>query len=184
MSKLYYNLTVIAGLSGVGKTFLINKIMKGDSKYTHFSAGSLIRKRRENISHDELRLLDSSEILQNQHLLIDQLNIEKEGVDINAHILFDAHMIIDTDKELIEIPSEIFKKLNPSRIVFLYENPETILKRRSYDVSRKRPIKTLGEIQFQQERSRKLAKQYSNDLSVDFINHSSADNITLTEKIG
>jgi len=183
MSKLQYDLTIIAGISGVGKTFIINKILNSDNKYIHFSAGELIKKRKENLSHDELRLLSSNEILRNQRLLIDQLNIEKSSICHNKHILFDAHMLIDTDKELVEIPLDIFEKLSPSRIVFLHEEPETIMKRRSTDLSRKRPIKTLEELQFQQDRSRILAMQYSNDLSIDFISHASIDKITLAEKI-
>jgi adenylate kinase len=183
MSKPQFNLTLIAGLSGVGKTFIINEIMRGDSKFIHFSAGYLIKKRRQNVSHDELRLLDSNEILQNQHLLIDQLNIEKIAIDSGVHILFDAHMIIDTDNELVEIPFEIFDKLTPSRMVFLHAVPKIILERRVNDTSRVRPVKTIAEIQSQQDRSGRLAQEYCNKLSIEFIHHTFEDKVSLIDKI-
>jgi len=183
MSKPQFNLTVIAGLSGVGKTFIINEIMKTDSKYIHFSAGELIKERRKNISHDELRLLDASEILQNQHLLIDQLNIEKLSIDCEAHILFDAHMIIDTDNELVEIPFEIFEKLTPSKMVFLHADPKIILERRVNDASRIRPVKTIAEIQLQQDRSGFLAQDYCDKLSIEFIHHTFEGEVSLIDKI-
>ncbi len=38
-------ITIIAGLSSVGKTYVINALMRESDSYTHFSAGSLIKKR-------------------------------------------------------------------------------------------------------------------------------------------
>jgi adenylate kinase len=183
MSKPQFNLTVIAGLSGVGKTFIINEIMKGDSKYIHFSAGELIKKRRKNVSHDDLRLLDSSEILQNQHLLIDQLNVEKLAIDSGVHILFDAHMVIDTDNQLVKIPFEIFGKLTPSRMIFLHADPKIILERRVNDASRIRPVKTITEIQSHQDLSRLLAQDYCDKLSIELIHHTFEDEVSIIDKI-
>jgi adenylate kinase len=130
-----------------------------------------------------LRLLDSNEILQNQHLIIDQLNIEKIEIDSGVHILFDAHMIIDTDNELVEIPFEIFDKLEPSRMVFLHAAPKIILGRRVSDTSRSRPIKTIAEIQSQQDRSSFLAQDYCNKLSIEFILQTFEDKDSLIGKI-
>ena len=44
MSNIH-DITVIAGLSGVGKTFIIEKLASEFDSYFHLSAGSLIKKK-------------------------------------------------------------------------------------------------------------------------------------------
>lgn len=39
------DITVFVGLSGVGKTFVINRLLSEEEKCIHLSAGSLIKKR-------------------------------------------------------------------------------------------------------------------------------------------
>lgn len=48
MSKTH-DITVIAGLSGVGKTYVIEALMRYSNDYAHFSAGTLIKRRMANI---------------------------------------------------------------------------------------------------------------------------------------
>lgn len=182
MSKLY-NITVIVGVSGVGKTFLINKLIKNDSQFIHFSAGSLIQKRLSVINRDRLRLLSGNQILQNQYAMLEQFNIELQLLPIPRHVLFDAHMIIDSGIDLIEIPFEIFRGLSPCRIVFLHDDPKFIVERRNLDVTRDRPEKTVFDISQQQARSKELAVELCNYLSVPLISVSESEDNDVREMI-
>lgn len=173
---------MLAGLSGVGKSFLINQLTKNYSGYVHFSAGALIKRRRSNIDHDELRLLPDDEVLRNQYLLIDQFQQEISEIEESTVVLFDAHMIIDMDTSLFEIPFDVFARLSPDYFVYLSEKPEIIVSRRISDSSRKRPNRTIMELTRQQERSLELAKNYADKLGIEFDLMQSA-NIKALERI-
>jgi|GEM_PF-1379464 len=181
MSK-QHKICVLAGLSGVGKSFLINRLTKDYSGYVHFSAGALIKKRRSSIDHDELRLLPDDEVLRNQYLLIDQFQQEISEIKESTTVLFDAHMIIDMDTSLFEIPFDIFARLSPDHFVYLSENPGIIAYRRIGDTSRKRPNRTIMELTQQQDRSLELAKNYADKLGIEFEQMQSA-NIEALERI-
>lgn len=161
-------LIVIAGLSGVGKTYLIEKLMGTSDTFIHFSAGSLIKKRLAFIDRDKLRSLSSNEVLRNQYVLIEQLKEEMLSVLATQTILFDAHMIIDTESEVVPIPFDIFEQLNPSKIIFIHDSPEIILDRRDNDSSRDRPQRTSLELTAQQNQSLNMAENYARQLRVDF----------------
>ena len=165
MSKLN-NIILIVGVSGVGKTYAINSLKKSSESFTHFSAGTLIKKRRAETDRDALRLLNSSEILQNQYLLIEQFKLELKAISPEQVVLFDAHMLIHNNNELITIPLDIFQKLNPYRFIFLHDDPEIILSRRDYDASRERQQAVKEDINYLQERSFKMAQAYASKLSI------------------
>lgn len=169
------NIVVIAGLSGVGKSYLIDQLKYGANNFVSFSAGTLIKKQRSGMSRDELRLLDEEGIIQNQYLLIKQLLEEIEDVEKGKTILFDAHMLIDTDDGIIEIPLEVFSKINPSQFIFLHAEPEVILERRSKDISRSRPKRTQKELRSQQDRALSLAIDYSSRLNVPILAAASSE---------
>ena len=169
------DIVVIAGISGVGKSYVINQLKEDSSHYVNFSAGTLIKKRRSNMARDQLRLLDQEGIMQNQFLLIEQLIEEVNAVPKEKTILFDAHMLIDTDDGVVEIPLDIFSKINPARFIYLYEDPETISERRARDVSRQRPIRTLDELGSQQDRSLLLVEKYAEQLDVPVATVAASD---------
>ena len=170
-----HSITVIAGLSGVGKTYVIERMLANDERFVHFSAGSLIKKRLAVVDRDHLRLFSANQILQNQYALVEQFNIEMESVPKGIHVLFDAHMIIDIGTEVIEIPFDIFEKLAPSRMILLCEDPEIIVQRRNSDSSRDRPTRSVIEIQKQQGLSQKLAAELSEHLSIPLLTCSPQD---------
>lgn len=163
------DIVVIAGLSGVGKSYVINQLKEGSDHFVNFSAGTLIKKRRSNMTRDDLRLLDEHGILQNQYFLIEQFMEEICSLTEHNTILFDAHILIDTDKKIIEIPLEIFSNINPSGFILLYDDPKTILKQRYMDISRKRPERSLTELRSQQDRSLSLAKIYAEQLNIPIM---------------
>ena len=169
MSKPY-NISVIIGLSGVGKTHTINFLKNYSSEYLHFSGGSLIKKRLAIVNRDYLRLSGAQEVLRNQIVLVDQFNEELERIPLGSPVLFDAHTVVDCNEDgLVQIPFDIFEKLNPTRIIFLHDKPETIANRRKQDSSRERPNVNVTEIETQQNLSLTIAKDYSNRLSVPLL---------------
>lgn len=174
MSNIH-DITIISGLSGVGKTFVIEKLVSESDSYFHLSAGSLIKKRLANLDRDQLRELEKNSILANQYLMTEQFKVELNTIDKKFSIIFDAHMVIDNDQELIEIPYNVFEQLSPTRIIFLTDEAEIIMKRRKFDSTRKRPIRTIAEIIEQQNRSIMLAQDYSKKLSISFIEIKSGD---------
>lgn len=182
MSKAH-KLVVIAGISGVGKTVIINELMLSADRFVHFSAGALIKKQLDSIKHDELRLLGRDRILHNQYLLLAQLELELKSIAPDSYVLFDAHMIIDNDQELIEIPFDFFKRLSPSLFLFIKEAPEIILQRRSGDSSRARPSRTLIELQSQQDCSQVLVEEYCKKLSIPYYCFNSGQREELKQRL-
>lgn len=174
MSKPH-DISVIAGLSGVGKTYVIQNLMHESDDYAHFSAGTLITKRRANIDRDRLRELDKDTILSNQYLLVEQFKEELLSLDATKRILFDAHMLIDNDHSIVEVPYEVFERLSPTRFIFLSDDEHKILDRRKNDGARTRPIRSISQIMEQQRESIRLAKEYSQRLSIEFHEVQSGD---------
>jgi adenylate kinase len=170
-----HDLTIIAGLSGVGKTHLINRIINEEKNFIHFSAGTLIKKRLENVERDSLRELGNDTIIANQFLMVEQMSEEIAQFNSPQKILLDAHMLIDGQDGILEIPYEIFERLAPRRLILLVANAEDIVSRRSLDSSRKRPLRTSNEIAQQQLRSVELARTYCQKMGIPYIEFCSQD---------
>lgn len=178
------DIVVIAGLSGVGKSYLINKLKADYVNVTNFSAGSLIKKRRSNTARDQLRLYDQDGIMQNQNLLIEQFLEEVTRLGQDKTVLFDAHMLVDTDEGIVDIPLEIFSRIDPSSFIFLSVGPEIILARRTKDISRHRPKRTEEEIRSQQDRSILLATDYAQKLNIPLLIASSNQFVQIKSFLG
>lgn len=159
---------LIVGLSGVGKSYLINKLLSLDSSFVHFSAGSLIKKRLQVVDRDSLKALGASEILQNQYVLVDQFNEEIKSISTSNTVLFDVHTLIETKGGIIDVPFDIFDRLRPSRMFFLYANPEDISSRRAHDESRERITQPTAELAHLQGYSENTARGYSSKLDIPF----------------
>lgn len=159
---------LVAGLSGVGKSYVIEHLRSTSDRFLHFSAGSLIQKKRLDMERDELRLFDNEGILQNQYMLVEQFaeEVDRASSSSNKTILFDAHMLIDTDQDIVVVPFDVFEKINPVTFVFLKEDPHKILERRTADTSRARPMRSAKEIREHQDESLKLAHEYADKLGV------------------
>ncbi|MDX9783102.1 MAG: ATP-binding protein [Bacteroidales bacterium] len=162
------DITLFVGLSGVGKTFVINRLLSEERMCIHLSAGSLIKKKLTNIERDSLRVLNKEVILKNQFLMAEQFNCDLVDIDKDCRIFLDAHMLVDNDEELIDIPFSIFKMISPSRLIFLFDEVETIVARRQRDVTRTRPERSSEELAKQQDRSFLLAQSLCDYLSIPF----------------
>lgn len=157
-------IVVVAGLSGIGKSTLI-EIARRQFEFESLQAGDLIRREREEcgdkpVSHDNMR---EESIDDNQALLISSFirRAPKEG-----SIVLDCHTIIDTPDGLVEISPSVFSAIGVSHFIILIDNVERIAMRRSSDTLRKRPIRSNEELAEHQERSVLAAYRISLALGV------------------
>ena len=155
----------VFGVSGVGKSTLINSFIELNPSWAHLQAGDLIRTELKNVDRDKLRLKGNEAILKNQYLMIDAFWKEVEAKNLSK-IIFDGHSIIDTGDGVVEIPVEVIKAIKPTKILFIQVDGEIVLNRRSQDSSRDRPILSKEQIEVQQEYALKQADMYSKALSI------------------
>lgn len=159
----------VFGLSGVGKTTLINKFLPENPGYLHLQAGSLIKQglAEKDTCRDSLRLKTSDGIDDNQRILIEQYHMAISEKADNT-IIFDGHMVIDTDQELVEIPMKVIELLKLDKILSITASPDRILAQRSGYMSRKRPDRTIIDIDKQQKLSTHLCKEYAENIDISF----------------
>lgn len=160
----------VFGLSGVGKSTLINQVINTKpSLAVSANAGALIQQGRSDaIEKEALRKLPFDEISRNQLFLIKELQRFSAKVNQPA-ILLDGHCIIDNDHELVPIPSNIIARLELSAIVFVWETAGTIVRRRSDDPSRKRPLLSAHEIARHQKFALDTCLRYGKELDVPVV---------------
>lgn len=155
----------IFGISGVGKSTLINYFIKNSPEWTHLQAGQLIKAELKNIDHDKLRLEGNEAILKNQYLMIDAFWREIDTKQLSK-VIFDGHSIIDTGRDILDIPVDVIQALKPDKLVFIKVAPSTVLTRRTNDNSRDRPVLLEEQIEDQQNRALRQVEIYSAALSV------------------
>lgn len=158
---------IISGLSGVGKTWLLQRAMRTTAGQL-LSASRLIRQELnrlylEPIEHDDLRKLD---ITANQKALVAGF-AQTVDPDVDLVVL-DAHVVIDTPKGLEFVPREVFAALTPSLFIFIEDSPEVILKNRSQDKTRKRPFRDVEALALLQSQALAATRQIATDLRVPF----------------
>jgi adenylate kinase len=112
-------------------------------------------------SQEQLR---QGAVLDNQALLIDAFS--KFRAAAAEPIIFDGHSVIDTGDQLLEIPVEVIRAIDPAGIVFVRDEPAAIIARRAGDRTRIRPVRPENEIEGHQVRAQALCEQYAEDLDV------------------
>ena len=151
MSK---NIIFIGGIHAVGKTF-----------FTNFAIAD----------NPQLKLLSCSEVLKwkdptekevdnvaaNQDLLIENL---QKIVDIDKPYLLDGHFcLMNKNGEIEQVPSHIFRSINPVFIVLLYENIDIVAKRLFERDGKKYDQKLLEQLS---NAEREWAMKIADDLSI------------------
>ncbi len=156
-------LSILFGLSGVGKTTMGRKVIGLDAGIAHLSASDLL-KAAHSQSGEELRTAQQDRLVANQLVLKDALSNWRFPPGTH-HILLDAHSVIDNDRVLVDIPVDVIASLSPDRLIFIRENPEIIVERRLSD-TRVRPLRTAEELGRHQERSFIVCQMFSKFLDV------------------
>ena len=110
-------LVVLLGISGVGKSFLAQKISERRPDLLCLSAGTLLREALE-ADPEQLRTSNRNVILINQLLLAETVRRARSG-RWQQTVLLEAHSIIDNDQELIEVPLKIMLTLDIAGIVLV-----------------------------------------------------------------
>lgn len=161
------NIAIIVGISGVGKTYLLDRIKRMISAQV-LSASQLILDQinkdiNEEVDHDDLRTRD---IATNQEALKAGFHNAR---DPHAQtVILDAHVIIDTPSGMHCIGSTLFADIGASLVIFLEQRPELIAKNRLSDPFRKRPLLDLEMLERHQCQARQAAKQVADDLGISY----------------
>src|SRR5262249_7951555 len=153
------------GLSGVGKTWLVERYAKR-SPVLHVRASQLLRAAKaaasgEDVTSEELR---QGAVLANQALLIQEFDHVRETA--TQPIIFDGHCVVDNGVQLLEIPKEVIAGLAVSHLVFVEGPAAGIIERRREDTTRFRPARSEAELASQQERAKAVCKGYSEMLGI------------------
>lgn len=156
-------LSILFGLSGVGKTTMGRSIIDREAGVAHLSASDLL-KAAHSQTGEELRTADQDRLVANQVVLGDALDRWHFPVGTH-HILLDAHSVVDNDRTLVDIPVDVIASLAPDRLIFIIDEPATIVARRASD-ERQRPARTAEELHAHQERSLAVCTDFSNALGV------------------
>lgn len=155
----------VFGLSGVGKTTLISEFVREHSSWRSLSASSLLRE-ISNQHPEHLRTLSRSEIKLNQLLLAMTVRKRRALVGPSVDWLLDAHSVINNDCELVPVPVEVIAELSPDLLVFIYGTPELILRRRTSDPHRHRPLLSIQQIAEEQKLAFETCLRYSIELQI------------------
>src|SRR5262245_54190385 len=123
--------TVIAvcGLSGVGKTYLIDEFLAENPDAARLSAGALVAEARQINDPEFLRNLPISELDRSQDLLVAGMPLALARVSAKL-VLLDAHTVIDNGDSLYIVTDAVFAALSPNGIIHVEARPETIARRR------------------------------------------------------
>lgn len=163
-------IVAVLGLSGVGKTTLIKEACKQIDGVLHVQASALIKAdcADPSVTSEALRTCSGDQVLANQKILVAMFARAVAETDAKV-VIFDGHLIIDTDAEVIEIPPDVIAALRPSVLVHVEAAPEVIAERRRADESRKRPRRSVDVLARQQARSGELCQLYASELGVETL---------------
>jgi adenylate kinase len=155
----------IFGISGVGKTTLIDSMIGKRSNWIRVSAGSLIQEQRPSVGRDSLRKLPLDGLQKNQEAIVIGLHRMRETTTAEL-ILFDGHILVDNGVQLFEVPRDVIARLQLDALVFVEESPREIRGRRSGDPQRVRATRSLEEIAEEQSRARSIEMSYAQALEI------------------
>lgn len=115
-----------------------------------------------------MRKQNAGQILSNQEKLV--LNfLSKRGELSDQHIIFDGHCLVKDVDKLVKVPVEIIKRLEPDIIIFIDENSETIIDRRSNDSNRPdRENETIAELNTNRDLKINICENYSTEACIPF----------------
>ena len=154
----------IAGIHGVGKTFLCSKLST-DTGINHYSASELIKRtsKDQQADHTEKRVAN---VDKNQDILI--RTIEQYLCDETVFLL-DGHFCLLSKNSTAEpIPTEIFQQLSPVGILLMHSPIKTVIERLSNRDGKTYDPNTLSELQECELQHGRLIAQQLNTPCLEF----------------
>ena len=157
---------VVFGLPGVGKTTLIESLLKTRNDFARLSGGSLINTELSAEERDVLRQQTKDQVMSNQNMLL--FNFRKQKADLkDKHIIFDGHCAVKSGDSITVIPVDVIQGLETDIIIFLDEPSDVIIDRRNRDKSRpNREVESASDIDKNRELQIKICRDYSNTLNI------------------
>lgn len=157
----------VFGLSGVGKSWMISRYA-ASANVAHVQASQLMRDAKaaqvgQAVTSEDLR---RGPVLDNQSLLTDAF--AKVLASEARPIIFDGHCLVDVGDQLIEIPLEVIRQLQPAGIVLVYTPANEIVQRRQSDTLRERPTRTAAALTAQHNQCVSICTNYAEQLGVIF----------------
>lgn len=153
------NIIFLAGIHGVGKNFMLDKI-KFSKPIIHLSASEVLKwnKISENPSDKKVSSISST-----QNLLIENL---KKIVKNKQYYLLDGHLTLLNKAGKIErIPEDTFFKINPISIIVKTAEPKSIYERLKQRDNREWEINKIISMQNEEI---KYAKEIALKLDIPF----------------
>lgn len=160
------NVVAVFGLSGVGKSWLIARFA-AVNPVLHLQASQLLKDAKAAVTgmamtSEELR---KDAVIDNQALLISAFVNARNAAPVP--ILFDGHCVIDAGDKLVEIPASVVEALGPSALLFVHAEPSAIFNRRTGDMTRVRPTRSIVELKEHQDRARAICGEYADLLKIN-----------------
>ncbi len=165
---------LVCGVSGVGKTRLIQLALSRFPGALHWRASEIIGEARKISAPERLRSMPLRELGENQALLLLGFDALRRRFP-DVLVLLDAHSVIDSDLGLFEVPAAVVISLRPSGIIHVEDAIESIFERRLSDTKRGRPNRTLAQIGEYQRRSSNACEEYRLALGVPLLRVRSGD---------
>lgn len=159
------------GLSGVGKTTFLRRLAE-HVPFQHLTAGSLIAAARD-AGPDERDAMRYADIDENQRLLIEGFTLTRDPTA--PIVIMDGHVVIGGTEGLQELPVDVFRKLEITKMIHLEAEAARISANRSGDTSRRRPAHDLETLSQHQATSRDHARFIATVLGVEFFIASHTD---------
>lgn len=147
------NYILLAGIHGVGKSTLLNKISRVNPIET-YTISSLIKK--ANPKHAVNTDKRTEQINRNQHLWKEEL---KKLEPSSQKIILDGHFsLLNSQGDVVALPLDTFDGINFSGVILKQERPELIQSRL---LQRDNSIWDVEKINFFQNIEEKSAKEYA-----------------------
>jgi len=144
---------LIAGVSGVGKTTLCQRLVAAESGIHHLIASSFVDRQH---ASDQVALA---------------ARISAAAQALCGACLVDGHLIVGGNK----VPPEAVVGLAPKAIIMVTDRPGNIITRRALDTSRSRPAITEADVHHAQEAEFDWARELALTISVPFTTVNSQD---------
>lgn len=149
----------VFGISGVGKSRLVGEVSARIPGTLHLQGSALIKQGLADpfVSSEELRRASGNRIIANQRILIAMFN-SAIAEQHSSLVLFDGHLLINTEAELVEVQRAVIAALRLAVLVHVEADPLLIAARRNADMERQRPLRDIDTLAAHQARSRRVCQ--------------------------